>query len=179
VLGMPVPDRLRNAARPSADVIDFGAARTAKTRAFPTRWILGGAIAASLALGLVVGTQMPDSSPIGDSGGKLIAQGSLDKALTTQLASTEAQPVRIPLSFKNADSHYCRVFDTDTMAGIACRSDNAWVIDRLQSGGKGADKQYRQAESAMGEIMAAAQMMAPYGALLPQEEGTARSHGWK
>lgn len=177
VADMPVPDRLLNAVRPSAEVIDLSTAR--KTRTPPLRWIMGGAIAASLAMGLILGTQIPGSSPIGNANGQLVAQAALDKALTTQLASAEAQPVRIPLSFKSEDGRYCRVFDTDAMAGIACRTDKAWVIDRLQSSGKRTDTQYRQAGSAMGEIMAAAQDMADGGTLSPSQEAVVKNRGWK
>lgn len=181
VLDMPVPDRLLDAVKsaPTAEVIDFSAARRAKARTLPSRWILGGAIAASLAIGLVVGAQVPGSGPVGNASGRLVAQGALDRALTTQLASAEAAPVRVPLSFLNKDGRYCRVFDTGAMAGIACRGDNAWVIDRMQSGGKGVATQYRQAGGAFGEIMAAAQNMARQEALLPREETEARDRGWK
>lgn len=181
VLDMPVPDRLLDAVKsaPTAEVIDLSAARKAKARTLPSRWIMGGAIAASLAIGLILGTQVSDGGPVGGASGQLVAQGALDKALTTQLASAESAQVRVPLSFRNEDGRYCRVFDTGTMAGIACRGDNAWIIDRMQSGGKGADTQYRQAGSALGEIMAAAQNMARQEALLPQEEAAARNRGWK
>lgn len=177
VLEMPVPDRLLDAARPSAKVIDLASARKARTP--PLRWIMGGAIAASLAIGLILGTQIPGSSPIGNADGHLVARATLDKALTTQLASAEGQPVRIPLSFKSQDGRYCRVFDTGAMAGIACRTDKAWVIDRLQSSGKGDDTLYRQAGSTMGEIMATAQDMANSSTLSLSQETAARNGGWK
>lgn len=175
IADMPVPDRLRNAVRPPAEVIDLAAVRKARG----SRWIMSGAIAASLALGLVVGTQVRDSGPIGNEGGRIVAQGALDKALTSQLAAAQAQPIRIPLSFRNAQGRYCRVFDAGATAGIACRDDQLWVIDRLQSGGGAGDVQYRQAGSAMGEIMAAAQAMAPDGALPPQQEEAAKARGWE
>lgn len=179
VMDMPVPDRLLDAVRnaPTAEVIDLNAARKART--LPSGWIMGGAIAASLAIGLIVGTQASSGGSMGNAGGQLVAQGSLDKALTTQLASADATQVRVPLSFQNKDGRYCRVFDTGAMTGIACREDNAWVIDRVQSGGKGDETQYRQAGSALGEIMAAAQDMARHGALLPQDEAAANKRGWK
>ena len=175
IMDLPVPDRLRDAVRPSAEVIDLDAVRKARG----SRWIMGGAIAASLALGLIVGMQVRDGGPIGNVGGRIVAQGALDQAVTAQLATAQAQPIQIPLSFRNAQGRYCRVFDAGTTAGIACHDDRHWVIDRLQSGGEGRDTQYRQAGSAMGEIMAAAQAMAPDGALLPQQEEAAKARGWK
>jgi hypothetical protein len=175
ILEMPVPDRLREAVLPSAEVIDLDAVRKARG----SSWIMSGAIAASLALGVIVGTQVRDGGPIGNVGGRMVAQGALDKALTTQLAAAQAQPIHVPLSFRNAQGRYCRVFDDGANAGIACRDDQRWVIDRLQSGSGAGDTQYRQAGSVMGEIMAAAQAMAPDGALAPQQEEAAKARGWK
>lgn len=191
VLDMPVPQRLIDAVRmppPTAEVIvDLGAARAAKAQkaaqkprpAFLSRWVAGGAIAASLALGLVMGSQLPGGGPIASQNGALVAQGTLDTALTTQLASADPQPVQVLLSLRNTDGRYCRVFQADAMAGLACRDNDRWAIERLQSGGAQGSAQYRQAGSPVGEIMAAAQAMAPNGALDKKQEIAARNGDWK
>lgn len=186
VLSMPMPGRLTAAARNQAsavEVIDLNAARAARTEKARhpslTRWITGSAIAASLALGMVLGNQMTDNSPVGSAGGRLVAQGALGTALTTQHAATNGQPVHILLSLRTASGRYCRVFQTDAMTGLACRGDNGWGIDRMQSGGTAASGPYRQAGSPLGEIMAAAQDMAPAGAMDAAQERAAIAKGWK
>ncbi|MGC4251339.1 MAG: anti-sigma factor [Sphingobium sp.] len=185
VLDMPLPGRLLEAVGnppPAADVIDLNAVREGATKmrpAFKQRWILGGAIAASLALGLVLGSQIENNDPIGHANGELIARADLDRALTIQAAGRETQPVRILLSLRSGDGHYCRVFETAAMAGLACRNENRWAIERLQSGNTQPGGQYRQAGSALSEIMAAAQAMAPEGAMDREEENTALKRGWK
>src|SRR6476620_11786057 len=68
----PVPERLQAALRPSADVIDFAVAK--RTRALPSlpQWA---AMAATLALGVFVGTMVPQRGgvPVEVQGGKLYA----------------------------------------------------------------------------------------------------------
>ena len=114
ILDRPVPDRLSALLeKPEADagkVVDLAAARTAKAerdraRLTLPRWAAGGAIAASLAIGLVVGGQLPSGAPVRSVDGHLVAGGALDKALTTQLASTQGgqEQVHILLSFKAGD----------------------------------------------------------------------------
>ena len=186
VLTMPVPDKLLGAVRPpapKADIIDLNVGRAAQAdkRRGPSvpRWITGGAIAAALAIGLVVGSQMQGGGSLGGVDGQFVAQGDLDKALTTQPASGDKQPVHILLSLRNAAGQYCRVFQTDAAAGLACRTNDAWRIERLQSGGSSEGGEFRQAGSALGEIMAVAQDMAPQGALDPEQEQAALEGGWK
>ncbi|MCE7796199.1 hypothetical protein LWE61_06435 [Sphingobium sufflavum] len=190
VLDMPVPDRLLDAVRApvaTAQVVDLNAVRVARaetvSRAAPARritgWITGGAIAASLAIGLILGGQIPGGGPVGTVGGRLVAQGALDTALTTQLASADPQPVQILLSLRNGEGRYCRVFQTDGLSGLACRDEGRWAVERLQNSGAATGGQYRQAGSAIGEIMAAAQAMAPDGALDRQREQIALEMGWR
>ncbi|MFT3966979.1 MAG: hypothetical protein QM690_13960, partial [Sphingobium sp.] len=146
---------------------------------FSARWITGGANAATLALGRLLGTRMAPGGPVGQAGGRLVAQGTLDRALTTQLAAADARPVRILLSLENGGGQYCRVFETGAMAGLACRDGDRWAIERVQSGGAQATGQYRQAGSPLEEIMAAAQAMTAGGALDPGQEKAALEKGWR
>ena len=186
VAEMPVPDRLIDAARSPAragEVIDLDGARAKraeKTRfSLPSRWIAGGgALAASLALGLLLGSRI-GGGPVGSADGQLVAEGALDRALTAQLSAAEPQPVRILLSLRDADGRYCRIFETEALAGLACREKGRWAIERLQSGGGQPGGDYRQAGGAVGEIMAAAQALAPEGALDQREEAAARARNWE
>jgi hypothetical protein len=161
------------------NVIDFGAMLAARARPAPRRWMMGGAIAASLALGLVLGTQVPRGGLMRESGGHLVAEGALDRALTGQLAGESGGDTRILLSFRDARGGYCRGFETGGTAGIACRADGHWAIVRSQSGGASEPAgDFRQAGSQAAQIMAAAQDMATGPALDPEAERTARDAGW-
>lgn len=148
VLAEPVPERLMQAARQSpadesANVVDLPDARAAKQERLQARrrWSMPqfGALAASLAIGLLIGRLSLDSSPQGDfsnSDGRLFASGGLDEALTRQLAShqPESAPVRIGLTYRNDSGVFCRTFVLArgaAFAGIACRSDDAWRVDTL------------------------------------------------
>jgi len=190
----PVPDRLLAALRPAGqapapvtnNVVSLAAIRAERKAAEPRapasrRWVMGGALAASLALGLVLGTQLPSGGDIGTEGGKLVARGALDKALTHQLASAQAEaPVRILVSFKAQDGRYCRGFEQGPTAGIACRIGRDWAVVQTQSGREAAPGgQYRQAGSHATAILAAAQDMAEGGALDSAAEKAARDGGWR
>jgi len=186
VLTMPVPDKLANAVRvspPKAEIADLNVARAAKADKMRNpafmRWAMGGSIAAALAIGLVVGNQMPGGGSPSGMDGQVIAQGALDEALTKQPASMAQQPVKVLLSLRDTEGRYCRVFQASETAGIACRNEDRWAIERLQKGKPLPGEQYRQVGSELGEIMTAAQDMASKGALNPEQEQEALKSGWK
>lgn len=194
ILDSPVPERLTALLEKpqvkEADVVDLAAARVAKAeqqrehsaRFTMPSWAAGGAIAASLAIGLVIGGRLPSDAPVRSIGGQLIAGGALDKALTTQLASEQGggqNHVRILLSFKANDGHYCRGFAAGATSGIACRKDGNWALVRTQTSSVVGGGEYQQASSANAAIMAAAQDMAAGGAFDPQAERAARDAGWR
>src|SRR4051794_15220592 len=78
----PIPQPLGAALRPSAQVIDFAAAKQA--RSMPALAQLA-AMAATLAIGIFVGMRVPESSgPVEVHGGKLYAAAALNNALDTQ-----------------------------------------------------------------------------------------------
>ena len=191
IMNAPVPDRLTALlAQPqgrSADIIDLSAARAAKDErqrplalAMP-RWAVGGAIAASLAIGLVIGGQLPSGAPVRSVDGQLVASGALETALTSQLSSSpqDHKPVRILLSFKDDGGRYCRGFASGATSGIACRKDGNWALVRTQAGAPDAVGEYRQASSTNAEFMAAAQDMAESGSLDSKAEQAAIDAGWK
>jgi len=189
ILEMPVPDRLSALLTPTAqepaNVVDIAAGRAAKrqreyARVTLPRWAAGGAIAASLAIGLVIGGKLPSGGSIRNVDGQLVASGGLETALSTQLASAQSdgKPVRILLSFKSDKGHYCRGFGAGATLGIACREDGNWRLVRIQSDSPATGGEYRQAGSADADIMAAAQNMASGAALDPDAERGARDAGW-
>lgn len=182
---MPIPERLSAPLKAASNIVDLGEVRRAREadkapRSWPSRWVMGGAIAASLALGIVLGGQIPTGAPIRSADGQLVASGKLDSALTGQLASADGKaPVRILLSFRAQDGRFCRGFEASAIAGIACREGNDWIMLRTQAGRPQGGSDYRQAGSATADIMAAAQDMAPAGALDADAERAARDTGWR
>lgn len=178
IVDAPVPDALRAAATPSADVIDFAAARARKTR----RWTVTGlAMAASLALGLTLGVAMPrgGSGSFETRDGRLAAAGTLDHALDTQLASAgEQSGVRIGLTFKDESGRYCRSFSSGAQSGLACRTGGDWAIEGLVAGQSGRGD-YRMAagpDPALGALIDARIAGDP---LDPAGEARLVEGGWK
>ena len=188
IADMPVPDRLTAMLAPKDNVVSLAAVRQERAaetvqrqrRSLSPRWMMGGALAASLTLGILIGGQVTGSDPIRVQGGTMVAAGSLDRALTGQLASAQdGEPVRILVSFQAQGGHYCRGFESGETAGIACRAGDRWEIVRSQSGGSGPVRTgYRQAGSGAAQIMAAAQDMAAGEALDDAGERKALEKRW-
>jgi hypothetical protein len=180
----PVPqawtDMIAAAAEEDGKVVGLAEARRerAATAAVP-RWGTGIAIAASLVLGVMLGTQLSREGPVAESDGALFASANLKQALDTQLASDPPEGIRMLASFQRESGEYCRVFSGAALSGIACHADKGWRIERLRSGGEAGTAQYRQAGSAEAELMAAAQDMAAGEPLDAAEEEAARSQGWR
>lgn len=167
----PVPDRLTSMLTAKVVRLD----RTPK----PRRWLTGLALAASLVLGVGLGTLWNGGArlPVGVRGGTLVAAGPLAHALDTQLASTSGD-MRILVSFRGADG-YCRVFASPATDGIACRSGDAWQLRQTRSGRTAIANDYRQAASADPALMAAAQDMMNGEPLDQAAERGARAAGWR
>ncbi len=189
ILDTPVPDRLTDLLKPkeSAQVIDLAAVRRAREEeqqpvapATRPRWALGGALAASLALGVVVGRIAIPVGPVASEDGQLVARGDLANALTTQLASAQdGKDVRILISFEAKDGRYCRGYEQGVTAGIACREGSDWQIIRTQAGMSAKPQgSYAQASSQAAEIMASAQEIAAGNALDSAAERKVRDAGW-
>jgi hypothetical protein len=158
VLDEPPPQRLIDAARGVPAVRREGNVIPLRRKAPPRRalpqWM---SLAASLVLGVLIGQALlrvtGAPGPITARDGKLLANGVLAQALSEQLVSTqkEDQPVRIGVSFKSKDGDYCRSFslrESTTIAGIACRQNDAWQVQTLaQAEAPTAAGTYRQASS--------------------------------
>ena len=96
-----------------------------------------------LALGLILGLLLADSAGMGGdiagTGGRLIAQGALAKALSVQAqdGNMQASAVAIRESFVNRDGDFCRVFQMKRtgsgLSGIACRSRGQWRLGAVSS----------------------------------------------
>lgn len=182
----PVPDRLADLLRKQeADVIDFAAAREAKEQRRRLRgWGQWGAIAASLAVGVLAGQlALPSRGGVVESRqGVLIARGELAKALDVQLASAQpdAAKVRIGVSFRDRAGQYCRSFQAGVLAGIGCRSADGWTLPVTHAADEAAaNGGYRQAGSGDALVMQAATAMMQGEALDPETERKVRDKGWR
>jgi hypothetical protein len=144
IAAAPVPEPLQTALRPSAEVIDFAAARRARTMPSLVQWA---AMAATLVLGVFVGTMVPErsSGPVEVQGGKIYAAATLNQALDTQLASAPAGDVRIGITFRGQAGQICRSFTAQGSSGLACRSGGRWQLKGMFAAPEGQASDYRMA----------------------------------
>lgn len=173
-----VPDRLQAALRPRAQVIDFATARRARSMPATGQWL---AMAATLAIGMFVGTQVPQSSsaPIQAQGGKLYAAASLDRALDTGLASAPAGDVRIGLTYRDPAGEICRSFTAAAGSGVACRSGGRWQMKGLFAAPEGQGSDYRMAagmDPNLAALVDSTMSGEPFDA---NAEKAARDKGWR
>lgn len=175
VLEAAVPDHL--AAMLETNVVAI--APRALSAPQPRRWLSGLAVAASLVVGVALGTQWQEpNGPVSSSGSSLVASGDLARALDTQLASTSGD-TRVLVSFRAAGGGYCRVFAAPAVDGIACRSGAIWELRQTRASGARRDAAYRQAASGEAPLLAAAQDMMAGEPLDEAAETRARAAGWK
>lgn len=200
ILEEPVPPALTAAALPDK-VADLNAARHARDvradaaaaaeKVAPRRWSWPewGAIAATLAIGVLVGSLGLGGSRSNDAAlavarggdGKLVAQGQLASALSQQLAA-DSGAVRIGVSFAAKDGALCRSFTVGATAGLACRSGGQWQVPVLAeaAAGEGAVGGYRQAGSAMpAAVLDAIDARISGQTLDAKGEQEARQRGWQ
>lgn len=171
----PVPQRLVDAVRegetkPSAVIVPFPG------RAAPRRWWLQAAgMAACLVAGVALALAFSGNrGEITSRNGILLADGALAQALSRQLASDTAGPVRIALTFRDHSGAVCRTFSTRATDGLACRDGRDWRIDataRAETQGA-----YRQAASPL--IMSAALDRVEGDVFDAAAEKKARATGW-
>lgn len=160
-----------------ASLADARAARGRKPSA--RRWV-GAAIAASLVLGVAIGAQLHRPAVLVAGGEGLIASGDLARALDTQLASAQADaPIRMLGTFRRQGGDLCRVFAGPVASGIACHGGAGWQMEQVRPGSRPENGAYRQAGSADGDLMAAAQAMAVGDPLNADQERAAQQHGWR
>jgi hypothetical protein len=174
ILDAPVPERLTalvGGGEPR--VVDLVAARQRRAIRGPARWawIVGPALAASLALAVF----LPRGTPQG------YADPALAGALDRQLVATQASdaPTRVLLSFRSESGQYCRAFSGRAQSGIACRDSTGWRLQATAPGAVPGQGDYRMAGSPAAAIMAQAQDMAAGAALTAEQEQAARARGWR
>lgn len=195
VLDEPAPDRLTrllktaSVATPTdsgAAVVNLAEVRTRRARLGGTpSWAQWGGMAASVVLGVLLGTHIGEQKTDSDLGlrqGQLLASGAIAQALTTQLAS-EPQPgasVAVQLSFVDKRNGYCRTFSTTTLAGLACLHNGQWAVQQVAAVDEPASGTVRQAASALPRsVLEAVDQRMANTALDAKAERLARDQGWR
>lgn len=183
LLDAPVPEQLLAAVhnRPRADVIDFVEAKRRPDRHWPSmpQW---GAMAATLALGVLIGTIVPhqrQSAPVEVLGGKIYAASALNDALNTQLASAPGGEVRIGVTFRNHTGAICRSFTASASSGLACRDNGRWQVRGLFAAPEGQTSDYRMAagmDPNLAALVDSAMGGEPFDAA---QERAAREKNWR
>lgn len=189
VLEEPVPATLASltAAPVAAQVADIAterARRTARKAAPAWAFRQWAAMAASVALGIMVGVfaLRGPAIPFEQTPGGLVARGALDAALTRQLAgSMGTGGPQVGISFRDRSGTYCRTFQVQQeapIAGLACRAGDEWRVQVLAA----ASAREGGVQPAAGMPMAVLQAVdaAIEGEPLDAEaEAAARDSGWQ
>lgn len=184
IAAAPVPDALRPTAPPTGgQVLDFAAARERRERrgglSLPQQ---AAALAASLALGLVVGGRLDRTapSPVAVEGGKLVAAADLGEALERRLASAPADGgARIGLTFRDGSGAICRTFTDAGSSGLACREGGDWRIRGLFEGPEGQGGDYRMAAGIAPGLAAMVEETMTGEPFDAEQERAARERGWR
>jgi hypothetical protein len=82
-------------------------------------------------------------------------------------------------TFRRQGGGLCRVFAGPLASGIACHGEGGWQMAQVRPGVRPESRAYRQAGSAEGDLMAAAQAMAAGDPLDADQERAARQQGWR
>jgi hypothetical protein len=187
VTAQPVPQRIQNASRPTAQVVSLADGRGPRSvRKAPSIWVQMGALAATLVVGIVTGNLLRglpmggSSSPVVTQGGQLVASAGLDNALAIRLASRPADTgPRIGLTFRDKAGAICRTFEDKAASGLACREDGHWHIRSLFQAPERQTTDYRMASGPdprlMEEVDAAIEGE-PFDAA---QEKSAMQKGWR
>ena len=152
LLEAPIPPVLSAQVAAAGEVRSLAAARDRREQRRPV-WTIShwGALAATLVVGLIGGAAFSGGreGPVTEHGGRLLASGRLERALNTQLASTQgANPsIRIGLTFKNRGGAICRSFSAALADGVACHEGKAWQLRGLLGQEAGVAGTYRMAAS--------------------------------
>ncbi|WP_097091453.1 anti-sigma factor family protein [Novosphingobium sp. Chol11] len=172
----PVPPGMRALLEECGKIIPIGHSSAPRQRKL---WI-GGAIAASLVLGLGIGRMSHGpTGPIGLSDGIMMAKGNLASALETQLASAQQDaPIRIGLSFKRRGGGWCRSFEGSIMSGVACRERDGWQVEQLVAAGS-RSTEYRQASSTDERVTSTIDALMEGAPADAAQEAAARASGWR
>src|SRR5215469_1211915 len=140
----------------------------------------GAALTFGVLLGIVIAPQ--GVFRVDRDSGALMARGELSGALEQQLASAQGSDIRIGLSFKTKDGHFCRTFESigskGSLAGVACRSAAGWSVAALAPAPADTSA-YRMAGAMPDTIRQAVAGMIAGEPLDATAEKQARDAGWR
>lgn len=148
ILVAPVPDRLTATVmttQPEVEIVDFAAARARKSQR-SWGWPQFGAMAATLAVGLIAGWQAntptgsaPDALVVASAQGPMLGREAQSFLATAQSGEPKALAsigtASVTISFKTVDGALCRQFaiasSTGATDGVACREGSEWKLQAL------------------------------------------------
>jgi len=137
-LGLTIPSPAAESDREQtpSNVVDIATARTRRARLFQPQWLAAGAIAASIALGIV----MIPGAGVSDPFGSARFQSAMMQTPSQGVASLDdGKTVRPSLSFAAADGRWCREFGLadgkSVQTGVACKTSKGWTVEGLVDGG--------------------------------------------
>ena len=180
----PLPARLTELVEPRAaeKVVSLAEARERREARTAPLWKQMAAMAATLALGIVVGNQLTGSptSPIQTEAGRLVAGAELESALHARLASAPQEDgPRIGMTFRDRSGAICRTFEDKSASGLACRDRGDWRIVSVFQAPEGQGTDYRMAagaDSRLLELVDEHRIGEPFGAA---EERAAQRRDWR
>lgn len=160
--------------------------RNAMQRVIGWRWPEWGALAASVLLGVLFGTQFlrdPAQGPIRMHDGSLVADAGLARVLDTKLAADgkDGDALRVGLSFRDTEGNYCRTFTVEqerVLGGLACRDGSQWHVVALGEAQR-QDGELRPAASALPASVLAEVDARQQELLDAAAERAARDSGWR
>jgi hypothetical protein len=184
VAAAPVPRRLEElASSQTSTVVDF-ASRRPRARPGPSPLPQWAMMAATLVLGLFVGTLVPGGgtqSPVRMQGGAIYATAGLQKALDSELASAPSDgPVRVALTFRDRSGSVCRSFTGGEASGLACRDGERWKLRGLFPAGEGQGGDgYRMAAGMDPALAALIDSTLEGEPMDAAQESEAKARGWR
>ena len=184
VAAAPLPQSLRRAIDPEpSNVVSLAARRERLLRPFSSPVPQWAAMAATLALGIVVGTTLNSergNSPVDVRGDAIYAAGAVDQALERQLASMGAAgDVRIGLTFRDQSGAVCRSFETPASSGLACREGGDWKLRGLFAAPEGGTSEYRMAAGADPRLLELVDSSIAGDPFDAAQEAQAKDRGWR
>ena len=195
VLDEPVPERLLatlgmaedvTTARPTTDTVVPLRPRNAARHGRGWRWPEWTALAASVLLGVLFGSQFmrpAGQGPVGMQDGALIADAHLESLLNTGLAADAkaGDTLAVGLSFRDTEGDYCRTFTVQqghALGGLACRNGDKWRVVALGETRR-QDGELRQAASDLPASVLAEVDARQREMLDAAAERAARDAGWR
>ncbi len=183
IAAAPLPEHLQAALRePEAEVIDFGAAQRRRTARLSWGMPQWSAIAATLAVGVLVGTMVSprSTSPIAIEGGHVYAAAALDQALSTELASAPTNgSVRIGITYRDQSGAICRSFTQSAASGLACRDPKGWQVRGLFAAPEGQSGTYRMAAGLDPNVATLVNLTMDGEPFDAAQEKAAKARGWR